>query len=166
LILGPECLVFEEHSKQEILTMAINTQHKTIDGLYVYDLAPQAAYLLAVAGPDGYDEPINQDKLPEGFRWVSDTEWESLMLGDEAQKVRVDDEGFVFTNLLFPGGLQDDVLITEGMVTARGEQLYGVFASVWHARQPDADDRCIGTVGGEFLTKAQRDFAERNSALL
>ena len=73
------------HSTKEILTMAINTQHKTIDGLYVYDLAPQSAELLAVAGPDGYDELINQDRLPEGFRWVSDTEWESLMLGDEAQ---------------------------------------------------------------------------------
>jgi hypothetical protein len=162
----PECLVFEEHSTKEILTMAIKTQHETIDGLYVYDLAPQSAYLLAVAGPSGYDEPINQDKLPDGFRWVSETEWESLLLGDEAQKVRVDDEGFTFCNLLFPGGLQDDVLIVEGMVTARGEQLYGVFASVWHARQLDADDRCIGTVGGEFLTKAQREFAERNSALL
>ncbi len=146
--------------------MAINTQHKTIDGLYVYDLNPQAPHLLAVAGPSGYDRLIDQDKLPEGFRWVSDTEWESLVAGDEAQKVRVDDEGFTFCNLLFPGGLQDDVLITEGMVTARGEQLYGVFADVWHARQPDADDRCIGTVGGEFLTKAQREFAERNSALL
>ena len=146
--------------------MSINTQHKTIDGLYVYDLAPQSAELLAAAGPDGWDKLINQDKLPAGFRWVSETEWESLMLNDEAQKVRVDDEGFVFCNLLFPGGLQEDVLIVEGMVTARGEQLYGVFASVWHARKPDADDRCIGTVGGEFLTKAQREFAERNSALL
>lgn len=145
--------------------MAINTQHKTIDGLYVYDLAPQAGSLLAVAGPDGWEDPINQDKLPEGFRWVSELEWESLMR-DESQKVRVDDEGFVFCNLLFPGGLQDDVLIIEGMVTNRGEQLYGVFASVWHARQTDADDRCIGTVGGEFLTEAQRKFAERNSALL
>lgn len=146
--------------------MAINTQHKTIDGLCVYNLAPQAGFLLAVAGPDGYDDPINKDKLPEGFRWVLSTEWESLMLGDEAQKVRVDDEGFVFCNLLFPGGMQNDVLIIEGMVTARGEQLYGVFASVWHARQPDADDRCIGTVGGEFLTEAQREIAASNSALL
>ena len=80
-------------SNQEIFTVAIKTQHKTIDGLCVYDLAPQSGSLLAVAGPDGYDDPINQDKLPEGFRWVSDTEWESLMLGDEAQKVRADENG-------------------------------------------------------------------------
>ncbi len=80
--------------------------------------------------------------------------------------VRVDEEGFTFCDLMFPGGLQDDVLIIEGMTTSRGEQLYGIFADVWHARQPNADDRCIGTVGGEFLTETQREFAAKNTDLL
>ena len=146
--------------------MAINTQHKTIDGLCVYNLAPQADFLLAVAGPDGYDDSINKDKLPEGFRWVLSTEWESLMLGDEARKVRVDDEGFVFCNLLFPGGMQNDVLLIEGMVDVTVDQIYGVFDSPWHARQSDADDRCLGIVSGFFLTEKQREIAASNSEIL
>jgi hypothetical protein len=47
------------------------------DGLRLYDLDPAASQLWVVAGPDGWKvEDINPDSLPDGFRWVSDEEWQ------------------------------------------------------------------------------------------
>jgi hypothetical protein len=54
------------------------THFITADGLTVYDLSPQSSELCAVAGPAGRVDPIDMDDLPEGFRWVTDHEWESL----------------------------------------------------------------------------------------
>jgi len=53
---------------------------RTADGLMIYDLKPHASELWAIAGPDGWQGrlgEIDTDHLPEGFRWVSDDEWES-----------------------------------------------------------------------------------------
>lgn len=62
---------------------AITTDLITADGLTVYDLCPQAADLMAVAGPAGYDpEAIDPDALPDGFRWVEPEEWERLVAGE------------------------------------------------------------------------------------
>jgi hypothetical protein len=52
------------------------------------------------------------------------------------------------------------------MVDVTVDQIYGVFDSVWHARQSDADDRCLGIVSGFFLTEKQREIAASNSAIL
>ena len=59
---------------------AIKTNMRTADGLTVYDLAPQAADLYAVAGPAGYDPVelaamVADDQLPAGIRWIKDEEW-------------------------------------------------------------------------------------------
>ena len=53
-------------------------QIKTADGLTVYDLASQASELWVVAGPDGFVGEIDPDDLPDGFRWVTADEWETL----------------------------------------------------------------------------------------
>ena len=53
---------------------------RTSDGLMIYDLKPHASELWAVAGPDGWQGrlgEIDTDNLPEGFRWVTDEEWET-----------------------------------------------------------------------------------------
>lgn len=57
----------------------------TAEGLVVYDLAPQAAELWAVAGPDGFAGEIDPDNLPEGFRWVDGWEWETLHEADYSE---------------------------------------------------------------------------------
>lgn len=52
---------------------------RTADGLQIYDLKPHASELWAIAGPDGWQGKLGQidtDHLPEGFRWVTDEEWE------------------------------------------------------------------------------------------
>lgn len=50
---------------------AFQTNKTTKDGLFIYDLAPQASELWAVAGPAGFDpSTIDTDNLPAGFRWV------------------------------------------------------------------------------------------------
>lgn len=55
------------------------TKILTQDNLHVYDLAPAAAELKAVAGPDGYQaEELNFDDLPKGFRVIEASEWEKL----------------------------------------------------------------------------------------
>jgi hypothetical protein len=55
------------------------TSKLTHDGLTIYDLAPQASELWVVAGPIGYSvDEIDADDLPNGFRWVTAEEWESL----------------------------------------------------------------------------------------
>lgn len=60
-------------------TAAERTNLTTADGLAVYDLEPQAADLVAVAGPAGVDpSTIDQDSLPAGFRWVTPAEWSEL----------------------------------------------------------------------------------------
>jgi hypothetical protein len=42
-----------------------------------YDLDPHASDLWVVAGPHGHDPAtIDPDNLPDGFRWVSEDEWE------------------------------------------------------------------------------------------
>ena len=59
---------------------------KTKDGLTVYDLDPQASELWAVAGPEGYQiSDIDPENLPDGFRWVSENEWQELQEGTEKQ---------------------------------------------------------------------------------
>lgn len=55
---------------------------KTADGLEIYDLDPQASELWVVAGPEGHGGIIDPDDPPEGFRWVTEEEWQSLQ-GDE-----------------------------------------------------------------------------------
>ena len=62
---------------------AIKTNMRTADGLTVYDLAPLAADLYAVAGPAGYDPVelaamVADDQLPAGIRWIKDEEWSDL----------------------------------------------------------------------------------------
>lgn len=60
---------------------ATQTGLRTAEGLVVYDLAPQAAELWAVAGQSGVDpSAIDPDNLLEGFRWVDESEWETLQL--------------------------------------------------------------------------------------
>lgn len=55
------------------------TNLTTTDGLTVYDLDVYGSALTAVAGPAGYDPAtIDTDELPDGFRWVTTEEWESL----------------------------------------------------------------------------------------
>lgn len=65
------------------------TELRTADGLTIYDLEPQAAVLVAVAGPAGHDpRTIDDDDLPEGFRWVGPGEW-----ADACE--RLDDAAFI-----------------------------------------------------------------------
>ena len=60
-------------------TRPIKTVYKTIDGLCVYDLDPQSSELWVVAGPDvPRPELIDPDDLPEGFRWITNEEWEQI----------------------------------------------------------------------------------------
>lgn len=66
--------------------MATANHHATVtdlhteEGLTIYDLDPLAAELVAVAGPAGADpRAIDPDALPDGFRWVSDAEWEAAV---------------------------------------------------------------------------------------
>jgi len=52
---------------------------KTKDGLTIYDIDPSSSELWVVAGPAGYKvSQIDADDLPEGFRWVTNEEWEEL----------------------------------------------------------------------------------------
>ena len=54
----------------------------TADGLAVYDLSERAPELWVVAGPAGADpDSIDPGDIPDGWRWVSDEEWESLAGG-------------------------------------------------------------------------------------
>lgn len=63
---------------------AIKTGLMTADGLFVYDLDPQASELWTVAGPDGVDPTsIDIDDLPAGFRFVTEYEWQSLQDTEE-----------------------------------------------------------------------------------
>lgn len=65
-----------------------NTNLTTADGLRVYDLDVEASELWAVAGPDGYDvESIDTDSLPDGFRWVTNEEWDSLQAAAEPHEI-------------------------------------------------------------------------------
>ena len=77
---------------------AIKTNLTTTDGLTVYDLAPAAGDLYAVAGPDGYDpaalaELVADERMPAGFRWIKDEEWSGMtdsleeISGGEALKI-------------------------------------------------------------------------------
>lgn len=51
----------------------------TKDCLAIYDLDPQGGELLAVAGPAGWKiSEIDPDDLPEGFRFITNAEWEEL----------------------------------------------------------------------------------------
>lgn len=66
------------------LMKAQKTDLRTADGLVVYDLDPQASELWTVAGPDGVDPTtIDPDCLPNGFRWVTEYEWQSLQDTEE-----------------------------------------------------------------------------------
>ena len=93
-----------------------------------------------------------------GFKWVSESE--------SSLNVTTDSEGFQLCDLQMPNEVLEQVFLTEGMVDVAVDRIYGVFDSVWHARQSDADDRCLGIVSGFFLTEKQREIAASNSALL
>ena len=56
-----------------------------------------------------------------------------------------------------------DVFPVKGMVSAQGQQLYGVFQSAGDARSLYADERAIAIVGSEALTEAQRAIAQKNA---
>ena len=57
----------------------IKLAEKTADGLAIYDLDIHASELWVVAGPDGHDPyQLDPDSLPEGFRWITDDEWETI----------------------------------------------------------------------------------------
>jgi hypothetical protein len=83
------------------------TYKTTKDGLRVYDLDPQAGELWAVAGPAGYKvSDIDPDKLPKGFRWVTNEEWSEL------ENIKVKNRTIIFyTN---ENGLK--VIAAEGVV--------------------------------------------------
>jgi len=83
------------------------TYKTTKDGLRVYDLDPKASELWAVAGPAGYKiSDIDPDKLPTGFRWVTNTEWSEL------ENTKSEDRKIIFyTN---QNGLK--VVAAEGLV--------------------------------------------------
>lgn len=67
---------------------ATKTSLRTADGLVIYDLDPQAASLVAVAGPDGLDpNKIDIDELPDGFRWIEDDEWEEAVERADRQQI-------------------------------------------------------------------------------
>lgn len=66
---------------------AKRTKYKTADGLRIYDLEPLTLDIFAVAGPDWKDpRSIDGEDLPEGFRWITNDEWE------KAIKTEVPDE--------------------------------------------------------------------------
>ncbi len=136
----------------------------TIDGLTIYDLAPQASELWVVAGPAGHDAAtINTDNLPDGFRWVTVEEWEALeALVEFGHRFEA---GFEFCDLPLPTGVETDVFLTEGGLTRNG-RIYGVFDSPWHAHQSNADDRAICTLGGGSLPLCLQELAARNTERL
>ena len=71
---------------------AKRTKFKTADGLRIYDLSPLTMDIFAVAGPDWKDpRSIDCEDLPEGFRWITNEEWE------KAIQTEVPDE-FVFAH--------------------------------------------------------------------
>jgi hypothetical protein len=141
----------------------------TIDGLTIYDLLPQASELWVVAGPAGYDpKEIDMENLPEGFRWVESDEWEVLQkLAGFNHCIK---DGFEYCDLPLPIGVETEVLLTAGGIDIDDivgcGTIYGVFDSAWHARQADADERTIATLGASALPQELRDLAARNSARL
>lgn len=53
---------------------------KTKDGLMIYDINPFSE-VWVIAGPEGYDvKDIDPHNLPEGFRWVNVSEWNSFQI--------------------------------------------------------------------------------------
>lgn len=62
----------------------------------------------------------------------------------------------------FPG----PVILTEGMTTANGQRIYGVFADEEDARSEGADELALGTIGPDQLTDEQRALAARNTERL
>lgn len=96
---------------------AIDTGKKTNDGLTVYDLDPQAAELWAVAGPGGVDPAtIDPDSLPDGFRWVTSDEWESICaiksykFATDADSGTIQAESFEAAVEILDAMLTDDLL--------------------------------------------------------
>jgi hypothetical protein len=141
-------------------------RRKTTDGLQVYDLCPQSADLVAVAGPPG-QAPKHlsyRSILPEGFRRVTDAEWQELSdLAESNHEVR---EGFEYCDLPLPTGVEDNVLLTEGAVVSGSGRIYGVFDSAWLASQPNADECTLHVLGASSLPQVLRDVAARNSERL
>ena len=67
----------------------IKLAEKTADGLSIYDLDIHASELWAVAGPDGHDPyQLDPDSLPDGFRWITDDEWEAIKTRKHVKKGR------------------------------------------------------------------------------
>lgn len=75
-------------------------------------------------------------------------------------------DGFEYCDLPLPTGIEKEVLLTEGAHVVGCGTIYGVFDSAWHARQADADERTIATLGASALPQELRDLAARNSARL
>jgi hypothetical protein len=60
----------------ELANQAVTTDLRTRTGERIYDLAPLASELWAIAGPEGLDPTtVNTDDLPAGYRWLEDGEW-------------------------------------------------------------------------------------------
>jgi hypothetical protein len=142
-------------------------QRKTTDGLQVYDLCPQSAELVAVAGPPGQAPKLSDSgNPPEGFRWVTDAEWQELIALEEFNHgVK---EGFEYCDLPLPSGVEDNVLLTEGTIVSEGRifRKYGVFDSAWLASQPNAYECTLHILGASSLPQVLRDVAARNSERL
>jgi hypothetical protein len=142
-------------------------RRKTTDGLQVYDLCPQSAELVAVAGPPGQAPKLSASgNPPEGFRWVTDAEWQEL--SDLAEFNHEVKEGFEYCDLPLPTGVEDSVLLTEGTIVSEGRifRKYGVFDSAWLASQPNADECTLHILGASSLPQVLRDVAARNSERL
>jgi hypothetical protein len=145
---------------------AVATHWTTTDGLAIYDLDPLSAEMWALAGPAGHDpKTIDTDDLPEGFRWVEGDEWEEL---GKLRKFnhRTTKLGFELVDLPLPVGVETEVFLTEGCYVTGCGKLYGVHDSPWHAFQPDADARALGTLGASSLPSCLQELAVRNSERL
>jgi hypothetical protein len=102
--------------------------------------------------------------LLQGFRWVTDEEWQEL--SDLAEFKHEFKEGFEYCDLPLPSGVEDNVLLTEGAIVSGAGRIYGVFDSAWLASQPNADECTLHILGASSLPQVLRDVAARNSERL
>ena len=87
------------------------TNLTTADGFRIYDLDVNAADLVAVAGPEGWDpETIDPDDLPDGFRWIDEEEWsDAMQRSADIIDLKLVANALEFANSLFDRqGFQED----------------------------------------------------------